>query len=124
MSNTTFIRHEEKATSEKAIKDVQDAQSILTQAIQIPTDFFVKNFFASTAYFRGDCVGGTMSLACQPDGFCMTKSQLPQLVQCSRILKFERRSRAANEDDHERKAHWSRGGVDITRVLVVNSQSR
>ena len=51
---------------------------------------------------------------CQLDGFCMTKSQLPQLVKCSRILKFERRSRAANEDDHERKAHWSRGGVNIT----------
>ena len=38
-----------------------------------------------------------------------------QLVQCLRILMFERRSRAANGDDHERKAHWSRGsGVNIT----------
>ena len=37
-----------------------------------------------------------------------------QLVQCLRILMFERRSRAANGDDHERKAHWSRVCVNIT----------
>ena len=46
--NTTSIRHEETATKEKAIKDVQDAQSNLTQAIQILKDFYVQNFSAST----------------------------------------------------------------------------
>ena len=35
-----------------------------------------------------------------------------------RTLKFERRSRAANEDDYERKALWSREGV--SRTLVFN----
>ena len=39
---------------------------------------------------------------------------LEQLVQYLRILMFERRSRAANGDDQERKAHWSRRGVYIT----------
>ena len=37
-----FIRYEEKATNEEDIKDVQDAQSNLTQAIQILTDFYTK----------------------------------------------------------------------------------
>ena len=40
-----------------------------------------------------------------------------QLVQCSRILMLERRLKAVNEDDHERKAHWSRGGVDVILCL-------
>ena len=35
----------------------------------------------------------------------------------SRTLKFERRSRAANEDDYERKTLWSRGGVSRTPVF-------
>ena len=66
-SNANPIRHEETATNEEAIKDVQDAQSNLTQAIQILTDFYakvsstpfhvecntVKNFSASTARFGG-----------------------------------------------------------------------
>ena len=34
--------HEETATNEEAIKDVQDAQSNLTQASQILTDFCAK----------------------------------------------------------------------------------
>ena len=42
MFNTNFIRHEEKATNEDTIKDVQDAQSSLTQAIQILTHFYAK----------------------------------------------------------------------------------
>ena len=42
VSNANFIRHEETATNEEAIKDVQDAQSNLTQASQILTDFHVK----------------------------------------------------------------------------------
>ena len=40
--NANFIRNEQKATNEDTIKDVQDAQSNLTQAIQILTDFFAK----------------------------------------------------------------------------------
>ena len=40
--NANFIRYEEKATNEEDIKDVQDAQSNLTQAIPILTDFFSK----------------------------------------------------------------------------------
>ena len=57
-------------------------------------------------------------------------------VQCLRILQLhERRSRAVNRDDHERKAHWSRGCVNITLcfelvhfihaqcALVVDSRS-
>ena len=51
--NTTSIRHEETATNEETIKDVQDAQSNLTQAIQILKDFYVKNFSASTTCFGG-----------------------------------------------------------------------
>ena len=42
VSNANLIRHEETATNEEDIKDVQDAQSNLTQAIQIPTDFYTK----------------------------------------------------------------------------------
>ena len=42
VSNATSIHHEERATNEEAIKDVQDAQSILTQAIHILTDFYAK----------------------------------------------------------------------------------
>ena len=42
VSNANLIRHEETATNEEALKDVQDAQSNLTQAIQIPTDFYAK----------------------------------------------------------------------------------
>ena len=42
VSNATSIRHEETATNEEAIKGVQDAQSSLTQAIQILTDFYAK----------------------------------------------------------------------------------
>lgn len=42
VSNATSIRHEETATNEEAIKDAQDAQSSLTQAIQILTDFYAK----------------------------------------------------------------------------------
>ena len=45
------MRHEEMATNEETIKDVQDAQSGLTQTIQILTDFYVKNLSATTAYF-------------------------------------------------------------------------
>ena len=37
--NANFIRNEEKATNEEDIKDVQEAQSNLTQAIQILTNF-------------------------------------------------------------------------------------
>ena len=37
-----FIRYEEMATNEEDINDVQDAQSNLTQAIQILTDFYTK----------------------------------------------------------------------------------
>ena len=47
--NANFIRYEEKATNEESIKDVQDAQSNLTQAIQILTDFsskVIQNDFA------------------------------------------------------------------------------
>ena len=40
--NANLIRHEETATNEEAIKDVQDAQSNLTQAIQILADFYAK----------------------------------------------------------------------------------
>ena len=40
--NANFIRHEETATNEEAIKDVQDVQSNLTQAIQILADFYAK----------------------------------------------------------------------------------
>ena len=40
--NANFIRYEEKATNEEDIKDVQDAQSNLTQATQILTDFYTK----------------------------------------------------------------------------------
>ena len=67
VSNADLIRHEETATNEEAIKDVQDAQLNLTQAMQILTDFCakvsstpfqvecstVKNFSASTARFGG-----------------------------------------------------------------------
>ena len=42
VSNATSIRHEETATNEEDIKDVQDAQSNLTQAIQILMDFCAK----------------------------------------------------------------------------------
>ena len=42
VSNATSIRHEETATNEEDIKDVQDAQSNLTQAIQILMDFNAK----------------------------------------------------------------------------------
>ena len=41
--SATSMRHEETATNEKAIKDVEDAQSILTQAIHTLTDFYAKN---------------------------------------------------------------------------------
>ena len=50
--NANFIHYEEKATNEDTIKDVQDAQSNLTQAIQILTDFYTKviqNDFARLA---------------------------------------------------------------------------
>ena len=53
VSNATSIRHEETATNEEAIKDVDDAQSILTQAIHILTDFYAKNFSATTTCFSG-----------------------------------------------------------------------
>ena len=53
VSKTTSIRHEETATNEETIKDVQDAQSNLTQAIQFLKDFYVKNFSASTTCFGG-----------------------------------------------------------------------
>ena len=43
VSNATSIRHEETATNEEAVKDVQDAQSNLTQAIQILTEFCTKD---------------------------------------------------------------------------------
>ena len=62
VSSTTSIRHEEKATNEETIKDVQDAQSNLTQAIQILKDFYVKNFSASTTWtqvYNGNQVGST-----------------------------------------------------------------
>ena len=42
VSNANSISHEETATNEEAIKDVQDAQSNLTQAIQILMDFSAK----------------------------------------------------------------------------------
>ena len=42
VSNADFICYEETATNEEAIKDVQDAQSNLTQAIQILMDFCAK----------------------------------------------------------------------------------
>ena len=40
--NANFIRNGEKATNEEDIKDVQEAQSNLTQAIQILTVFYTK----------------------------------------------------------------------------------
>ena len=49
--NTTSVRHEEMATNEETIKDVQEAQSNLTWTIQILTDFYVKNFSATIAWF-------------------------------------------------------------------------
>ena len=42
LSNANYIHNEETGTNEEAIKDVQDAQSSLTQAIQILTDFYAK----------------------------------------------------------------------------------
>ena len=42
--SATSMRHEETATNEEAIKDVQDAQSSLTQAVQILTDFYAKTY--------------------------------------------------------------------------------
>ena len=42
VSNANFICYEETTTNEEAIKDVQDAQSNLTQAIQILMDFYAK----------------------------------------------------------------------------------
>ena len=42
VSNANFICFEETVTNEEAIKDVQDAQSNLTQAIQILMDFYAK----------------------------------------------------------------------------------
>ena len=42
VSNADLICYEVTATNEEAIKDVQDAQSNLTQAIQILMDFFAK----------------------------------------------------------------------------------
>ena len=42
VSNADLICYEEMATNEEAIKDVQDAQSNLTQAIQILMDFSAK----------------------------------------------------------------------------------
>ena len=41
-NNANFIRNEEKATHEEDNKDVQEAQSNLTQAIQILTNFYTK----------------------------------------------------------------------------------
>ena len=38
----TYIRNEETTTNEEAIKDVQYAQSSLTEANQILMDFFAK----------------------------------------------------------------------------------
>ena len=40
--NANFIRNSKKATNEEDIKDVQEAQSNLTQAIQILTNFYTK----------------------------------------------------------------------------------
>ena len=51
ISNTTSIRHEETATNEETIKDVQDAQSNLTQAIQIE-GFLCKEFLCFDHMFR------------------------------------------------------------------------
>ena len=42
VSNANLIRHEETATNEEDIKDVQEAQLNLMQASQILTDFYVK----------------------------------------------------------------------------------
>ena len=42
MEVADLICYEETATNEEAIKDVQDAQSNLTQAIQILMDFYAK----------------------------------------------------------------------------------
>ena len=42
VSNADFTCYEETTTNEEAIKDVQDAQSNLTQAIPIVMDFFAK----------------------------------------------------------------------------------
>ena len=42
MEVADLICYEETATNEEAIKDVQNAQSNLTQAIQILMDFFAK----------------------------------------------------------------------------------
>ena len=42
MEVVDLICYEETATNEEAIKDVQDAQSTLTQAIQILADFYAK----------------------------------------------------------------------------------
>ena len=42
VSNAGLVCQEETATNEQAIKDVQDAESNLTQAIQILMDFFAK----------------------------------------------------------------------------------
>ena len=51
--NANFIRNEEKATNEDTIKDVQDAQSNLTEAIQIAkagegNDLIRQNQFSET----------------------------------------------------------------------------
>ena len=53
--NANFIRNEEKATNEDTIKDVQDAQSNLTEAIQIAkagegNDLIRQNQFSETHY--------------------------------------------------------------------------
>ena len=42
VSNATSILHEETATNEEAIKDVQDAQLNLMKEIQILMDFYAK----------------------------------------------------------------------------------
>ena len=42
VSNANYIHNEETTTNEESIKDVQDVQSILTQEIQILTDFYAK----------------------------------------------------------------------------------
>ena len=74
VSNATSIRHEETATNEEDIKDVQDAQLNLTQAIQILMDFYAKagqavsfsqqSLFSEvhstwTQVYNGNQVGGT-----------------------------------------------------------------
>ena len=51
-STRPLYYREKMATNEEAIKDVQDAQSNLTQAIQILTEFLCEEFLCHDRMFR------------------------------------------------------------------------